>query len=96
MKTDPVRTETAGRILFLHGYPSALWLGHIGSRFNIDPEFYFRHLDFASFQGTPEHFFMHSLPSAADILRVRVTTVLSSNDPSSPAGETVANLRARC
>ncbi|KAK0727159.1 hypothetical protein B0T26DRAFT_693284 [Lasiosphaeria miniovina] len=33
-------------LLILRGYPSPQWLNELGSQYNIDPEFYHRHLSF--------------------------------------------------
>jgi hypothetical protein len=35
-------------LLFLRGYPSKEWLSTIGSHYNVDPEFFHRHLSFLS------------------------------------------------
>ncbi|KAF2802478.1 uncharacterized protein BDZ99DRAFT_576849 [Mytilinidion resinicola] len=42
------RKEQGGRLIFLQGYLAPKWLNHNGSKFEIDPEFYLRHLDFSS------------------------------------------------
>lgn len=35
-------------LLFLRGYPSAEWILELGSRYNIDPEFFHRHMHYLS------------------------------------------------
>jgi hypothetical protein len=80
----------------MRGYPSPQWLNHIGSKFDIDPEFFFRHLQFDQLQRTPTHpthFFMPSLPSVAEIIPIRITSILSdySSQP-----DTIADLRRSC
>jgi len=32
-------------MVFLRGFPSPQWLNHLGATFDIDPEFFSRHLD---------------------------------------------------
>ncbi|KAK7912202.1 hypothetical protein PG985_014683 [Apiospora marii] len=39
------RSVRSGRIVFLRGHPSPIWLDHLGASFDIDPELYYRHLD---------------------------------------------------
>lgn len=87
------RKQPSGRLLFMEGYPSPQWLNHLGSKFDIDPEFYFRHLEFDHIQKTPTHFFMSSLPSVAEIIRIRITSILSRNDFQFEPEHTIADLR---
>ena len=42
------------QLLFLRGYPSPEWLNTIGAKYEVDPEFFARHLDFLE---------PHSLPT---------------------------------
>lgn len=44
----PVQADTPiyNSLLILNGYPSAEWINEIGSKYNIDPEFFHRHLSF--------------------------------------------------
>lgn len=45
------RKQPSGRLLFMQSYPSPHWLNHIGSKFDIDSEFFFRHLEFDQLRG---------------------------------------------
>lgn len=65
-------------LLLLRGYPCAAWLNVLGARFNIDPEFFRRHLLFESRprRKTLKHTAMQILPSCySDMLSLPVTTV---------------------
>lgn len=90
------KTQPGGRVIFLQGYISPLWLNHIGSKFEVDPEFFLRHLDFLFSQPRPEHFPMLSLPSCAEIIRIRITSIMSWNDFQHSVHNITAHLRSRC
>ncbi|KAL8939351.1 MAG: hypothetical protein Q9211_002781 [Gyalolechia sp. 1 TL-2023] len=90
------RKQPSGRLLFIGGYPSPQWLNHIGSKFDIDPEFFFRHLEFDQLQMTPIHFFMPSLPSRAEIIRIRITSILSKDDFHFEQAHDITDLRNSC
>ena len=64
-------------IIFLEGYPSAQHLIYLGAAYNIDPEFYQRHLCFLIPRLTKtESFFLPVLPSfQTSILQMSVTTI---------------------
>ena len=69
-------TSTAGKLLFLRGNASPKWLNHIGAKYRVDPEFFYRHRDFAATTGRPDYFSLPSLPSTnRNMLRLRVTTI---------------------
>ena len=60
-------------LLFLQGYPSARWLNSLGARFDIDPEFFVRHLDLSS---DPTNSAALILPSYHDnMMSLPITTV---------------------
>ena len=63
--------------IFLEGYPSAQHLIDLGAAYNIDPEFYQRHLRFLIPRLTKnESFFLPVLPSfQTSILQISVTTI---------------------
>lgn len=82
--------------MFLQGFVSPLWLNHIGSKFAVDPEFYFRHLDFSSMLPSPEHSIMMSLPSIGEIVRIRITSTISWNSPHHPYPRSTKDLRSFC
>ncbi|EED21633.1 hypothetical protein TSTA_088690 [Talaromyces stipitatus ATCC 10500] len=66
--------NSSPRIIFMRGLPSPEWLLSIGVKFELDPEFFLRHLDF--YKGPPYHFGYPCLPSANECMtRLRVTTV---------------------
>jgi hypothetical protein len=90
------RNQPSGRLLFMQGYPSPQWLNHIGSKFDIDPEFFCRHLEFEQLQRAPTHFFMSSLPSAGEIIRIRMTSILSRDDFHFQPAHTITDLRNSC
>lgn len=90
------RKQPSGRLLFMKGYPSPQWLNHLGSKFDIDPEFYFRHFEFNHWPATPTHFFMSSLPSVAEIIRIRITSILSRDQFYVEPEHTVTDLRKSC
>ena len=64
-------------IIFLEGYPSAQHLIDLGAAYNIDPEFYQRHLRFLLPRlNENEHFLLPVLPSfQTSILQMSVTTI---------------------
>ncbi|KAF1850930.1 uncharacterized protein K460DRAFT_400964 [Cucurbitaria berberidis CBS 394.84] len=55
----------ASNVLFLRGQPCPQWLVHAGASFHIDPEFFFRHLDFLSNLSSKRYFAQPSLMSTA-------------------------------
>ena len=69
--------DKMGQLLILRGYPSAAWLCTVGALYDVDPEFFRRHLDFILTSdsdlipdGTPE------MPSSTtNIFRFRIPTV---------------------
>ena len=89
------RKQTRGRLLFLQGFVSPMWLNCLGSKFEVDPEFYFRHLDFTSLFPSPHHFTRMSLPSMADIVRNHMVSILSWNGVN-PLADSTAELRSSC
>lgn len=92
---DTRKKQPSGRLLFMEGFVSPLWLNHLGSKFDIDPEFYFRHLDFSSSLPHPTHFPMPSLPSAADVVRLRLISIISRN-AFQPSTDSIEGLRSAC
>ena len=64
-------------IIFLEGYPSAQHLIDLGAAYNIDPEFYQRHLRFLNPRLTKnKSFLLPVLPSfQTSILQMSVTTI---------------------
>ncbi|KAL9095195.1 MAG: hypothetical protein Q9165_002451 [Trypethelium subeluteriae] len=63
-----------GHLLFMKGYPSPKWLSSIGATYQIDSEFFQRHLDFRHVP--QDHFLTPLLPSASSSMaKLRITTV---------------------
>jgi hypothetical protein len=48
LTTNEQENDSSSQLVYLSGYPSARWLCRIGSHYDIDPEFFYRHLDFPS------------------------------------------------
>ncbi|GJP96439.1 fungal Zn(2)-Cys(6) binuclear cluster domain family protein [Aspergillus niger] len=44
----PVPASGSGKIVFIRGFISPSWVSAIGSKYNIEPEFFKRHMDFLS------------------------------------------------
>jgi hypothetical protein len=59
----PTRSQSPGQILFLRGFPSPEWLGLIGCKYRIDPEFFNRFLDLPSVADRSNYLPVPSLPS---------------------------------
>ena len=89
------RKQTRGRLLFLQGFVSPMWLNCLGSKFEVDPEFYFRHLDLTSSFPSPDHFTSMSLQPMADIVRIHMGSILSWNGVN-PLADSTAELRSSC
>ncbi|KAB8229428.1 uncharacterized protein BDW43DRAFT_322211 [Aspergillus alliaceus] len=72
-----VPSESLGQVVFIRGFLSPSWVSVLGSKYNVDPEFFRRHMDFLS-TNNERHFF--SLPSLAnssnDIFRLSVSTLV--------------------
>jgi hypothetical protein len=72
-----VPPESPGQVVFIRGFVSLSWVAVLGSKYNIDPEFFRRYMDFLS-TNNDRHFF--SIPSLAnslnDIFRLCVSTLL--------------------
>lgn len=72
----PSQAESPGQIFFMRGYPSAEWLGLLGSKYHVDPEFFNRFLDFRSVDDRSNNFFVPPLPSHAwNIVDVPLITI---------------------
>lgn len=71
----------SGQIVFIRGFISPSWVSVIGSKYNIDPEFFRRHMDFLS---TSIHRHAYGFPSLAsasnNIFRLCVSTLLHRDD----------------
>lgn len=75
-----IESSPHGHVLFLRGHPSPDWLLSIGTKYQVDPEYFQRYLDF--FLGQPEHFPLPALPSTAlPMIKLRITTIGGSQNP---------------
>lgn len=62
-----------GQMVFIRGFISPSWVSAIGSKYNIDPEFFRRHMDFID----KNSFSFPSLASSSNnIIRLCVSTIL--------------------
>ncbi|KAK1834720.1 hypothetical protein QBC39DRAFT_342665 [Podospora conica] len=65
---DP--TPECGQLLFIRGFVTNHWVKAIGSFYQLDPEYFRKHLDFLSTPG--EHLDLPHLPSVADNIGIRL------------------------
>lgn len=76
-KAESLRTSESGHIVFLKGNPSPEWIRSIGAKYQVDPEFFYRHLDFRV--GLRKTYALPPLPSASRaIFKLRYTTIGTS------------------
>jgi hypothetical protein len=61
----PYTSSKGNNILFLRGQPCPEWLVYVGVTCQIDPEYFFRHLDFLSNFSSRRYFAQPSLVSAS-------------------------------
>ena len=77
----PVSTVGTGQMIFIRGFISPSWVSAIGSKYNIDPEFFRRHMDFLSASTDRHSYSFPSLSSSSDnIFRICVNTLLYRDD----------------
>lgn len=70
-----------GQIVFIRGFISPSWVSAIGSKYNIDPEFFRRHMDFLSASIDRHAYSFPSLASSSNnIFRLCVSTLLHRDD----------------
>lgn len=62
------------QILFLRGYPSSHWLCSIGAKYNVDPEFFFRHFNFSA-PGMSEYCSLPPQPSSTNVIQLCITSL---------------------
>ncbi|RFU31495.1 hypothetical protein B7463_g4797, partial [Scytalidium lignicola] len=75
--TTSVPAEGLGQIVFIRGFISPSWVSVIGSKYNIDPEFFKRHMDFLSGSVDSHSYGSPSLASSSNnIFRLCVSTLL--------------------
>jgi hypothetical protein len=69
-------------LIFLNGYPSPEWLNELGAKYNIDPEFFHRHLSFLSRDDITAQDPAFTLPSfQRTIFQMTVTSIGVHNIP---------------
>ncbi|RHZ65523.1 uncharacterized protein CDV56_108913 [Aspergillus thermomutatus] len=70
-----------GQLVFIRGFISPSWVSVIGSKYNIDPEFFRRHMDFLSASIDRHSYSFPSLASSSNnIFRLCVSTLLHRDD----------------
>jgi hypothetical protein len=70
-----------GQLVFIRGFISPSWVSTIGSKYNIDPEFFRRHMDFLSASIDRHAYSFPSLASSSDnIFRLCVSTIFHRDD----------------
>ena len=76
-----IPAEGTGQMVFIRGYISPSWVSVLGSKYNIDPEFFRRHMDFLSANIFRHSFGFPSLASSSNnIFRLCVSTLLHRDD----------------
>lgn len=84
--TDPISLppprshpgQRKGRLLFVRGFPSPSWVAELGSRYRVDPEFFYRHLDFLDASPHGSCFNTPSLLNTTNnIIHIPVNTILT-------------------
>ncbi|GLA12455.1 hypothetical protein AnigIFM62618_008400 [Aspergillus niger] len=77
----PVPASGSGQIVFIRGFISPSWVSAIGSKYNIEPEFFKRHMDFLSMCIDRHSYSFPSLVSSSNnIIRLCVSTILHRDD----------------
>ncbi|PLB49704.1 hypothetical protein P170DRAFT_409284 [Aspergillus steynii IBT 23096] len=77
----PVPARGLGQIVFLRGFLSPSWVSALGSKYNIDPEFFRRHMDFLSPSIDRHSYGLPSLTSSSNnIFRICINTILHRDD----------------
>ena len=75
--TTSVPAGESGQIVFIRGFISPSWVSVIGSKYNIDPEFFRRHMDYLSASVERHSYSFPSLSSSSNnIFRLCVSTLL--------------------
>lgn len=73
--------QGSGQIIFIRGFISPTWVSVIGSKYNIDPEFFRRHMDFLCMSMDKHSYSSPSLASSSNnLFRLCVSTLLHRDD----------------
>lgn len=91
--TPSVPVVGSDQLVFIRGFISPSWVSVLGSKYNIDPEFFRRHMDFLSANIDRHAYSFPSLASSSDnIFRLCVSTILHRDDF---GGQDLQSQRAR-
>ncbi|KAJ5715177.1 uncharacterized protein N7483_012358 [Penicillium malachiteum] len=72
-----ILSENSGQLVFIHGFISPSWVSVLGSKYNINPEFFRRHMDFLSINDGRHCYSFPSLTSSSNnMFRLCVSTLL--------------------
>lgn len=75
-KISSEKSKPLGRLLFLRGFPSVEWLGLIGAKYRVDPEFFMRFLHFIPHQEAAINYSLPPVPAATwNILELPIITI---------------------
>ena len=70
-----------GQVVFIRGFMSPAWVSAIGSKYNVDPEFFRRHMEFLSTSVDRHAYSFPTLASCStNIFRLCVNTLLHRDD----------------
>ena len=84
--TKLIENSSHCHLIFMRSHPSPEWLLSISAKYQVDPEYLQRHLDF--WLGQPECFPLPSLPSTmAPMVRLNITTIGGSQTPPSSSNK---------
>lgn len=89
-------TETLRQIVFLKGYPSREWILALGAKYEVDPEFFSRHMDFRKSRSSlAPSYSVPALPSTSwHMMRLPCMTI-GTRDGQQIRGNAANILRAR-
>ncbi|KAN0095891.1 hypothetical protein V8E51_016602 [Hyaloscypha variabilis] len=77
LNAHPRSEQDAGQVLLLRGYLSPAWVSLIGGKYQVDPEFFHRHLEFFVTLVSRGVYAYPSLPSTStNIRKLCITTIL--------------------
>ncbi|KAI9663979.1 MAG: hypothetical protein M1821_007470 [Bathelium mastoideum] len=94
--TENSSNHTSSRLLFLNGFVDPSWLSYIAAQYDVDPEFFHRHLDLSSTlsAGVGRYTYLPHLPASAEMFQLRIITV--GEWDTSLSGLSVKALRNEC
>ncbi|KAI0102999.1 hypothetical protein GGR51DRAFT_550100 [Nemania sp. FL0031] len=81
-----VPTQGSGQLVFIRGFISPSWVSVLGSKYNIDPEYFRQHMNFLSVSVERHAYSFPSLSSSSNnIFRLCVSTLVHRDDMTSVA-----------